>query len=109
MTPANCSVHAPQDVGFYAIDPCKQQHIRGLLNITAPMAVGPAGNGSAAYGAPILVSPPHYCGADSSLRKGVVGLPGCQGVDTQLVYIDVEPMTGACVVVPVCLCVCMCL
>ncbi|GIL50309.1 hypothetical protein Vafri_6517 [Volvox africanus] len=75
-------------------DPCHHQFIRGLANVTVPMAVGPSGNGSseAAHGVPLLMSLPHYCLVDEAVSAALEGIfcdPAHHGI-----FLDVEPITG---------------
>ncbi|GLI63214.1 hypothetical protein VaNZ11_006070 [Volvox africanus] len=75
-------------------DPCHHQFIRGLANVTVPMAVGPNGNGSseAAHGVPLLMSLPHYCLVDEAVSAALEGIfcdPAHHGI-----FLDVEPITG---------------
>jgi len=44
------------------------------------------------YGAPILLSRPHFLNADESLKEDVVGLRGNPAEHDS--YIDIEPVTG---------------
>ncbi len=89
-----------QDPSWTAPNPCKEQSIPGLLNITTPMAVGPSVDpngtaGAVAGAARLYVSRPHFCACDASLRAGVAGLPPCVDVEEKLsVWLDVEPLTG---------------
>lgn len=72
-------------------DPRFFQTIRGLMNLTTPMAAGPSGL-PGAPGPPIFLSYPHFCGADPVLAQGVVGLR-CLPEYHDL-FLDVEPNTG---------------
>ena len=64
-----------------APDPRFYQTLRGLMNVTAPMAAAAAGGGSSGgggdtppVGPPLFLSYPHFCGADPRLAAGVQGL-----------------------------------
>lgn len=72
-------------------DPCHNQYLHGLFNITTPQMVGPHGPPTAP-GPTLLVGMPMFCGVDEAVRRGVVGLE-CDP-KKHLVYIDVEPLTG---------------
>lgn len=76
------------------VDSCHNQRIKGLRNITTPMAIGAQGipKGGSAPGPPIYVSLPHFCLCDESLAEQYEGL-SCD-LDRHMTWVDVEPITG---------------
>lgn len=67
-------------------DPRYYQQIKGLMNVTSPMAAGPSGSPSAA-GPRLFLSLPGYCHADGQLAAGVDGV-SCDP-ERHDVYMDV--------------------
>ena len=76
------------------VDSCHNQRIKGLRNLTTPMAIGAQGvpKGGSAPGPPIYVSLPHFCLCEESFTRQYEGL-SCD-LDRHLTWVDVEPLTG---------------
>eukprot|EP00887_Chlorella_sp_A99_P005592 scaffold1.g5592.t1 len=73
-------------------DPRYFQYVRGLMNVTSPLATGPHGAAGSRPGPPVFLSYPHFCGADPGLAAGVVGV-ACDP-ERHALFVDVEPMSG---------------
>jgi hypothetical protein len=74
------------------VDPRYFQAVRGLLNVTAPFAAGPAGAAAVAAGPPLFLSLPGYCFCDEALAAELDGI-ACEP-ERHDMYLDVEPTTG---------------
>lgn len=72
------------------LNPCRNQEVQGLMNITTPQAAGFSGDSSVS-GPFVFVSMPMFCGANESLAADV-GLT-CD-MDQHMTWVDVEPTTG---------------
>jgi len=79
------------DVSLQDPDPRYFQEVRGLMNITSPMAGGPTGK-AGQPGVPLFLSLPHFCFVDEEVAAGVEGLH-CDLKKHDL-FLDVEPTTG---------------
>ncbi|WIA16356.1 hypothetical protein OEZ85_013054 [Tetradesmus obliquus] len=74
-----------------APNPCHNQELTGLMNITGPQAAGWDGPSNAS-GPAVFVSMPMFCGADERLVQEVDGLE-CDW-ERHMTWVDVEPTTG---------------
>ncbi|KAF6251207.1 CD36 family-domain-containing protein [Scenedesmus sp. NREL 46B-D3] len=72
-------------------NPCHNQELRGLMNITGPQSAGWDGPANAS-GPAAFVSMPMFCGADDRLLQQVEGLQ-CDW-ERHMTWVDVEPTTG---------------
>uniref|UniRef100_A0A383W126 Uncharacterized protein n=1 Tax=Tetradesmus obliquus TaxID=3088 RepID=A0A383W126_TETOB len=72
-------------------NPCHNQELTGLMNITGPQAAGWDGPSNAS-GPAVFVSMPMFCGADERLAREVEGLK-CDW-ERHMTWVDVEPTTG---------------
>lgn len=80
-----------QDPAQAEPNPCHNQELKGLINITTPQAAGWDGPANAS-GPPVFISMPMFCGADDWLTQQVEGLE-CD-YEQHLTWVDVEPTTG---------------